>query len=148
MCLHVCMRQYIQFNVYVCVYVWMYICMDVCMYADMYLVSFKPILESLLADFWVLIHSFIHSDYFYSAYSSPLLLRGAPDTAQILYLNFVPKCQRQLWVKDLPKVPTLWLERESNLWPLGRKMLTLPMRYHAPPLNDMFICVDEWCSQR
>src|SRR6218665_1850457 len=31
------------------------------------------------------VHSFIHSDYFYSASSSPLLLRGAPDTARILF---------------------------------------------------------------
>ena len=29
------------------------------------------------------IHSFIHSGYFYSASSSPLLLIGAPDTARI-----------------------------------------------------------------
>src|SRR6218665_2261176 len=34
------------------------------------------------------IRSFIHSDYFYSFSSSPLLLRGAPDTARILYRNF------------------------------------------------------------
>src|SRR6218665_3205316 len=37
------------------------------------------------------IHSFIHSGHFYSAPSSPLLLRGAPDTAQILYQSFMPK---------------------------------------------------------
>jgi len=30
-------------------------------------------------------HSFIHSGYFYSASSSALLLRGAPDTAQVLH---------------------------------------------------------------
>src|SRR6218665_4058205 len=30
----------------------------------------------------LLIHSFIHSDNFYSASSSPLLLRGTPDTAR------------------------------------------------------------------
>src|SRR6218665_2225438 len=29
-------------------------------------------------------HCHIHSDYFYSASSSPLLLRGAPDTVRIL----------------------------------------------------------------
>ena len=43
------------------------------------------------------IHSFIHSDYFYSTSSSPLL-RGAPDTAR-------PKRHRQQRVKDLSKVP-------------------------------------------
>ena len=41
-------------------------------------------------------HSFIHSGYFYSASSSPLLLRGAPDTARILCRNFTPKRHRQL----------------------------------------------------
>src|SRR6218665_2096982 len=52
------------------------------------------------------IHSFIHSGYFYSISSSPLLLKGTPDTAQILCRNFKLKRHRQLRVKDLPKVPT------------------------------------------
>src|SRR6218665_2752567 len=30
------------------------------------------------------IHSFVRSDHFYSAYSSPFVLRSAPDTAWIL----------------------------------------------------------------
>src|SRR6218665_1250019 len=34
---------------------------------------------------------FIHSCYFYSTSSSPLLLRGAPDTAQILCRGFTPQ---------------------------------------------------------
>jgi len=51
--------------------------------------------------------SFVHSGYFYSAFSSPLLIRGAPNTAWILCQNFTPKRHRQLWVKDLPKV-TCW----------------------------------------
>src|SRR6218665_969111 len=50
----------------------------------------------------VVIHSFIHSFYFYSTSSSLLLLRGAPDTAWILCRSFTPKCYRQLRVKDLP----------------------------------------------
>ena len=33
---------------------------------------------------WLVFLSFIHSGYFYRASSSPLLLRGAPDTARIL----------------------------------------------------------------
>jgi|SRR6218665_1277819 len=48
-------------------------------------------------------HSFIHSGYFYSASSSPLLLRGAPDTAWILLGSFTPKHHRQLRVKDCPR---------------------------------------------
>ena len=38
----------------------------------------------------------IHSGYFYSASSSPLLLRGAPCAARILCRNFTPKRHRQL----------------------------------------------------
>src|SRR6218665_2352577 len=60
-------------------------------------------------------HSFIHSGYFYSASPSPLLLRGAPDTARILCRSFTPKRHRQLRVKDLPKVPTWTLEWEPFL---------------------------------
>ena len=79
-----------------------------------------------------IIHSFIYSDHFYSASSSPLLLRSAPHTARILCLSFTPKRHRQLWVKDLPKVPTWRLERESNPRPSGWKLSTQPMRHHVP----------------
>jgi len=75
---------------------------------------------------------FIHSDHFYSTSSSPLLLRGAPDTAWILCQNFTPKCHRQLWVKDLPKVPMWRLDWELNPWPFGRKASTLPMLHTCP----------------
>src|SRR6218665_547798 len=51
------------------------------------------------------VHSFIRSGYFYSTSSSPLLLRGAPDTARILCRSFTPKCHRQLRMKDFPRVP-------------------------------------------
>src|SRR6218665_2827620 len=70
------------------------------------------------------IHSFIHSGYFYDASSSSL--RGVPDTAWILCQSFTLKRHRQLRVKDLPKVPTWWLERDSNPQPSGRQILTLP----------------------
>ena len=39
-------------------------------------------------------HSLIHSAYFYNAASSPLLLRGALDTAWILCRSFMPKRHR------------------------------------------------------
>jgi len=74
------------------------------------------------------IHSFIHST------SSPLLLRGAPDTARIQRRSFTPKRHRKLWVKDLPKVPTWRLERNSNPWPFGRKASNLRMSHHVPHL--------------
>src|SRR6218665_1035155 len=78
-----------------------------------------------------LVHSFIHSDYFYSAASSPLLLRGAPDTAGILCRSFTPKRHIQLRVKDLPKVPTWRLERNSNMRFFGHAILR--MYTNAPP---------------
>ena len=77
------------------------------------------------------IHSFIYSGYFYSTSSSPLLPRGARDTAWILCPSFNPKRHRQLRVKDLPKVPTWQLERDSNPRPFGRKAPNLPMSHYA-----------------
>src|SRR6218665_124192 len=47
-------------------------------------------------------------------YSGALL-----TTARILYRSFTPKRHRQLQVKDLPKVPTWQLERESSFEPLA-----------------------------
>src|SRR6218665_198083 len=80
------------------------------------------------------IHSFIHSGYFYRASSSPLLLRGAPDTAWVLCWSFTPKSHRHLRVKDLCKVLTLRLERDSNLRPFERKVPNLPMSHQSPQL--------------
>jgi len=80
---------------------------------------------------------FIHSDHFYSASSGSLLLRSAPDTAWILCRNFTSKRHRQLWVKDLPKVPMWRLERESNPWTFRQKASTLPMCHTCPTLYWM-----------
>ena len=82
-----------------------------------------------------IIHSFIRSSYFYSTSSSPLLLRGSPDTARILCRSFTPKRHGQL--KDLPKVPTWRLERDSNPQPFGRKATNLSMNHHAPRMHRM-----------
>src|SRR6218665_3290370 len=81
---------------------------------------------------YFLVHSFIHSGYFYSASSSPLLFRGTTDTARILCQSFMPKHHRQLRVKYLPKVPTGQLDRDSNTRPFERKALNLPMSHHTP----------------
>src|SRR6218665_3010467 len=75
---------------------------------------------------------FIHSDHFYSASSSPLLLRSAPDTAQILCQSFTLKRHRQLRVKNLPKVLIWLLEQDSSQRPFGQKALNLPMSHHVP----------------
>ena len=73
-----------------------------------------------------------HSFYLYSTSSSPLLLRGAPDTSWTLCQSFTQKRHRQLRVKDLLKVPTWWLGRDSNPQPFGQKATNLPMRHHTP----------------
>src|SRR6218665_249046 len=73
--------------------------------------------------------SFNHS--FYSASSSPLLLRGTPVTARIQCRSFTPKCHRQQRVKDLPKVPTLRLEQDSNPQSFGQKASNLPLSHPA-----------------
>ena len=74
----------------------------------------------------------VYSGHFYSTSSNPLLLRDAPDAARMLYRSFTPKRHRQLQVKNLPKVPTWRLERDSNLRPFERRAMNLPMSHHAP----------------
>src|SRR6218665_1691043 len=73
--------------------------------------------------------SSVHSGFFYSASSSPLLPRGAPDTARILCPSFTPKRHRQLRVKYLPNF-LCQLERDSNPQPFGQKAPNLPMSHH------------------
>src|SRR6218665_1187596 len=51
---------------------------------------------------------------------SPQILRSALDTVRILCQSLTPKLHRQLRVKDLPKVPTWRLERDSIPGPFGR----------------------------
>src|SRR6218665_2410182 len=117
-------------------------------------VLLKTVLWLFLKFYWtnqILVSSFIHSvaavsagyfcikqilycimsGYFYSASSSPLLPRGAPDTARILCWSFTPKRHRQLHVKDLSKVPTWRLERDSNQRPFGQRASNLPMSHLA-----------------
>src|SRR6218665_824328 len=55
------------------------------------LVSFPKTCATLENGYLRLPCSFIHSDHFYSASSSPLPLRSAPDTAWILCRSFTPK---------------------------------------------------------
>jgi len=88
------------------------------------------------------LHPFFHSGNFYSASSSPLLLRGASNTAKILCRSFTLKRHRQPSVKDLPKVPTWRLERDSKTWPFGRRATNLPMSHQAPQIiaDSIIMC--------
>src|SRR6218665_2014711 len=73
---------------------------------------------------------YFYSDYFCSASSSPLLFEGVLETARIQCRRFMPKGNCK--VKDLSKVPTWQLERDSNLRSFGRKASNLPMSRHPP----------------
>ena len=77
------------------------------------------------------IQSFIHSGHFYRALQGLYYSEALPTTARILYRSFG---NRQLQVKDLPKVPTWRLERESNPRPSGWKSSSQPRRHHVPSL--------------
>src|SRR6218665_2049523 len=96
----------------------------------------------LLLNSYLSIQTFtqLDSDHFYSASSIPLLyiLRSAPGTARILCRSFTR--HRQLWVKDLPKVPTWRRERESIPRPSGLKLSTQPMRHHVPYFSNVTKC--------
>src|SRR6218665_1172445 len=92
---------------------------------------------------------FVHYGYFYSASSSPLLLRDAPDYSIDTVGVNKPKHYRQLRVKDLPKVPTWRLEWDSNLRPSGRKALnptTEPTRPTVPRHEgNRKPVINTWC---
>src|SRR6218665_1549996 len=76
---------------------------------------------------------FFHS--FMQAISiAPLQVHYYLDAARIMCRSFTSKRHRQLRVKDLPKVPTWRLERDSNPRPFGRKATNLPMSHQCPPL--------------
>src|SRR6218665_2705043 len=115
-------------RMYTCMYVQMHVSMYVCMHARMYMCS--PLYKCMHTCMYVwycmyicvcvlYVQSFIHSGHFYSAPSSILLLRGAPDYSTDTVSEFHAEPHRQLQVKDLPKVPTWRLERESNPLPSG-----------------------------
>ena|SRR6218665_3842542 len=64
-------------------------------------------------------YAFIHSGHFYSASSSPLLLRGAPDYSTNTVSEIRAESHMQLQVKHLPMVSTWRLDPESNPRPSG-----------------------------
>src|SRR6218665_215500 len=68
---------------------------------------------------FISIHSFIPAISIAPLQVYHLLLRGAPDYSRDTLSEFHAEAHRQLQVKDLPKVPTRRLERESNPRPSG-----------------------------
>src|SRR6218665_890518 len=77
----------------------------------------------LLCLFWV---SLISKKRHYDGRS------GFIHSARILCWSFTPKRHRQLRMKYLPKVHTLWLEGDSNSRPFRQKVVNLPMSHHTP----------------
>ena len=70
-----------------------------------------------------IIQSFIHSGYFYSTSSSPLLLRGTPEYS----IDAESELTRRIAAGNCE-----WqLQWDSNLRPSGRKAQNLPLSHHA-----------------
>ena len=65
----------------------------------------------------------IHSDHIYSASSSPLLLKSAPDTARILCRSITRERHRQLQVKVFPQGP--YVAARAGFDPLRLKAIDL-----------------------
>src|SRR6218665_1259544 len=100
---------------YLCVTTLKRICTHPSGVCDVYCLRNGPILSlGIGASCRKTMHSVIHSGHFYSAPSSPLLLRGAPDYSTGTVTEFHAEAHRQLQAMDLPKVPTWRLERELN----------------------------------
>ena len=79
-----------------------------------------------------LIYHCIHSEYVYSASSSPLLRRGAPFYHVYTVSELTCRSAIQATVSEkFAKVPTWRLEWDSNLRPYGRKAANLSMSHHA-----------------
>ena len=95
-CINACMYLY-MYDMHVCMYnvyvlhlciVFMYECLHICIYARNACIIY--------ASMYVCVYSFIHSGHFYSASSSPLLLRGAPDYSTNTVSEFHAAAHRQL----------------------------------------------------
>src|SRR6218665_1501612 len=94
--------------------------------------------------------SFIHYGHFYSAPSSPLLLRGAPDYSTDTVSELHADAQRQLQVKDLPKVPIMVARAGVEPTTLRLKAIdstkappcpTQPRRHHVPRVDPQAAAV-------
>src|SRR6218665_2673308 len=94
-------------------------------------------LRTEVADF--VFHSFIQAIYIASLqvhhYSEALPTQHGYGSQ-----SFMPKRHRQLRVKDLRKVPTRRLERDSNSQPFGRKAMNLPMNHQILQFSITLQC--------
>ena len=78
-------------------------------------------------------HSFIHSGYIYSAFSSPLLLRGAPDHSNDTVPEFHAEASQAIVSEGLSQGRYMAAGvGYEGYEPFGRKAPNLPMSNHAP----------------
>ena len=78
-------------------------------------------------------HSFVHSAISIAPLQVLYYSEGrTPDYSTDTVSEFHAEAHRQLQVKDLPKVPTRRLERESNPRPSGWNSLSQPRHHHVP----------------
>jgi len=75
--------------------------------------------------------AFIHSGYFYSASLKSTTTQRRFRHSTDIVSEFYPERHRQLRVKDLLKVSTWRLERNSNPQLFGRNATRLPMSRHT-----------------
>src|SRR6218665_793769 len=78
------------------------------------------------------IYLFIYSGYFYSAFSSPLLLRGAPDTARIPCRSFTPKCHTSEGLSQVPYLAVSAVVKPMTLRTKGVDSTNGPPRPTTP----------------
>ena len=76
------------------------------------------------------LHSFIHSDNFYSASSSPLLLRGAPDYRTNTVSEFHAEAHRQTTNKGLAQGP--YVAARAGVEPTTVRLRVIDLT-NAPP---------------
>src|SRR5678815_4081857 len=76
----------------------------------------------------------IRDRYLNTCYSAPFrfLIRGAPDYCANAESEFHAEAHEQLRVKDLPRIPTRWLEVDSNQQPSSCKAPNIPLHHRAP----------------
>src|SRR6218665_557659 len=88
----------------------------------------------MLSDHIPFIHSFIHL-FIQTISIAPLQVHYYSEASQNntdTISEFHAELPQATAVKDLPKVPTWRLERDSSPQPFGRKATNLPMSHHAP----------------
>src|SRR6218665_3509577 len=81
---------------------------------------------------------FIHSGYFYSASSSPLLLRGAPDYSTNTVSEFHAEAPQATAGKGLAQGP--YVAARAGVEPTTLRLKVIDST-NAPPRPTMYVCM-------